>query len=262
MNSIRPDWPAPANIHAFSTTRHGPGVSQAPYTAFNLGARCGDAPEAVLANRAALIKAYKLPAAPHWLQQVHGTEVVRVEYPLPSPLPQGEGSMLAERAGEVQHEPIADASVSAVANTVLAVLTADCLPVLFCNANGTEVAAAHAGWRGLAAGMLEATVAAMHSAPAELMAWLGPAAGPVHYEIDEPVRQIFLAADAQSHRAFIETRPGHYVINLPVIARQRLAAAGVQRVYGGEYCTLSDTRFYSHRREQQTGRMASLIWFS
>lgn len=248
MNSIRPDWPAPANIHAFSTTRHGPGVSQAPYTAFNLGARCGDAPEAVLANRAALIKAYKLPAAPHWLQQVHGTVVVRFDR--------------RGAACRAQHEPIADASVTSVANTVLAVLTADCLPVLFCNANGTEVAAAHAGWRGLAAGMLEATVAAMHSAPAELMAWLGPAAGPVHYEIDEPVRQIFLAADAQSHRAFIETRPGHYVINLPVIARQRLAAAGVQRVYGGEYCTLSDTRFYSHRREQQTGRMASLIWFS
>ncbi len=246
MNSIRPDWPAPANIHALSTTRHGPGVSQAPYAAFNLGTRCGDAPAAVLENRAALIKTYALPSEPNWLQQVHGTDVVRFDR--------------RGAACRVQHEPVADASVTSVANTVLAVLTADCLPVLFCNADGTEVAAAHAGWRGLAAGMLEATVAAMQSAPADLMAWLGPAAGPAHYEIDEPVRQVFLATDPQSHSAFIETRPGHYRIDLPAIARQRLAAVGVQRVYGGQNCTLSDQRFYSHRREQQTGRMATLIW--
>jgi polyphenol oxidase len=243
MNCIRPDWPAPANIHAFCTTRHGPGVSQAPYAAFNLGARCGDAPEAVQENRRQLRTHYQLPSEPLWLQQVHATDV-------------------AIDTGARTEQPMADASVSLIPHSVLAVLTADCLPVLFCNAHGSEVAAAHAGWRGLAAGMLEATVAAMRSAPAELMAWLGPAAGPAHYEIDERVRHIFLAADLQSHRAFIETRPGHYLIDLPAIARQRLLAAGVQHVYGGEYCTLSDTRFYSHRREQQTGRMASLIWFS
>jgi polyphenol oxidase len=243
MNSIRPDWPAPANIHAFCTTRHGPGVSQAPYAAFNLGARCGDAPADVFENRARLTDTYALPSEPLWLHQVHGTDV-------------------AIDTGTRTEEPLADASVSLIPQSVLAVLTADCLPVLFCNTHGTEVAAAHAGWRGLAAGMLEATVAAMHSAPVELMAWLGPAAGPAHYEVDEQVRQIFLAADAQSRHAFIETRPGHYLIDLPAIARQRMLAAGVQHVYGGEYCTLSDTRFYSHRREQQTGRMASLIWFS
>lgn len=240
---LRPDWPAPANIQAFTTTRLGPGVSELPFYRFNLGARCGDAPAAVRANREALRQQYGLPGEPLWLHQVHGIEVVRDD-------------------GTRGSDPLADAAVTTHSASVLAVLTADCLPVLFCNTAGTEVAAAHAGWRGLAAGMLEATVAAMHSAPADLMAWLGPAAGPERYEVGEEVRQAFLDVDAAAASAFTPTRPGHYRIDMPAIARQRLAACGVTQVYGGEHCTLADIRFYSHRREQRTGRMASLIWMT
>ena len=240
---LRPDWPVPANIHAFTTTRLGPGVSELPFYRFNLGARCGDAPAAVRANREALRREYGLPGEPLWLHQVHGIEVVSDD-------------------GMRGSDPLADAAVTTQSASVLAVLTADCLPVLFCNTSGTEVAAAHAGWRGLAAGMLEATVTAMRSAPHELMAWLGPAAGPQRYEVGEDVRQAFLAADAAAVSAFTPTRPGHFLIDMPAIARQRLAACGVTQVYGGEHCTLTDIRFYSHRREQRTGRMASLIWMT
>ena len=240
---LRPDWPVPANIHAFTTTRLGPGVSELPFYRFNLGARCGDAPAAVRANREALRREYGLPGEPLWLHQVHGIEVVSDD-------------------GTRGSDPLADAAVTTQSASVLAVLTADCLPVLFCNTSGTEVAAAHAGWRGLAAGMLEATLTAMRSAPHELMAWLGPAAGPQRYEVGEDVRQAFLAADAAAASAFTPTRPGHFLIDMPAIARQRLAACGVTQVYGGEHCTLTDIRFYSHRREQRTGRMASLIWMT
>ena len=240
---LRPDWPVPANIHAFTTTRLGPGVSELPFYRFNLGARCGDAPAAVRANREALRREYGLPGEPLWLHQVHGIEVVSDD-------------------GMRGSDPLADAAVTTQSASVLAVLTADCLPVLFCNTSGTEVAAAHAGWRGLAAGMLEATVTAMRSAPHELMAWLGPAAGPQRYEVGEDVRQAFLAADAAAASAFTPTRQGHFLIDMPAIARQRLAACGVTQVYGGEHCTLTDIRFYSHRREQRTGRMASLIWMT
>lgn len=239
---IQPDWPAPANVHAFTTTRNGPGVSPLPYYRFNLGARCGDDADAVRRNRAALRTHYGLPGEPLWLHQVHGIDVVRDD-------------------GR-RDEPMADASVTAETGSVLAVLTADCLPVLFCNQAGTEVAAAHAGWRGLAAGVLEETVAAMRSRGADIMAWLGPAAGAARYEIGEDVRQAFLRHDAGSEAAFTPTRPGHYLVDMPAIARRRLAAVGVSRVYGGEFCTLADIRFYSHRREQRTGRMASLIWLA
>jgi polyphenol oxidase len=241
MNTIRPEWPAPAGVQAFCTTRQGPGVSELPFYRFNLGARCGDSPDAVRENRASLVRSYALPGEPFWLHQVHGTDV-------------------AIDTGARTEEPMADASVTVIPQSVLAVLTADCLPVLFCNDAGTEVAAAHAGWRGLAAGMLEATVAAMQSEPANVMAWLGPAAGPARYEVGNEVRNAFLTADADAEPAFIPTRPGHYLIDLPAIARQRLNAAGVTRVYGGEHCTIADIRFYSHRREQRTGRMASVIW--
>ncbi len=257
---IHPDWPAPAGVHAFTSTRQGPGFSALPFYKFNLGARCGDDPAKVQQNRAALISAYSLPSEPLWLHQVHGTDVVRFESP--DPLPQGDGSVRAARAGEGQHEPMADASVTSIPGSVLAVLTADCLPVLFCNDQGTEAAAAHAGWRGLANGMLEQTVAAMQSKPEQLMAWFGPAAGASRYEIGEEVRQAFLSADAGAESAFTATRPGHYLIDMNAIARQRLHAVGVTRIYGGQHCTIGDIRFYSHRREQRTGRMASLIWLT
>jgi YfiH family protein len=166
------------------------------------------------------------------------------------------------RAGEGNQEPLADASVTSKRQQVLAVLTADCLPVLFCNAAGTEIAAAHAGWRGLAAGVLEETVTAMQSAPETVMAWLGPAAGAERYEVGEEVRQAFLSADAQAESAFTPTRPGHFLIDLYALARFRLQKAGIASIYGGGFCTLSDIRFYSHRREQRTGRMATVIWMS
>lgn len=239
---ILPDWPAPANVQAFTTTRNGPGVSQLPYYRFNLGARCGDDPAAVTRNRAALRTQYGLPGEPLWLHQVHGIDVARDD--------------------DGRDEPMADAAVTDRTGSVLAVLTADCLPVLFCNTAGTEVAAAHAGWRGLAAGVLEETVAALRSPATELMAWLGPAAGAARYEIGEEVRQALLRHDAGIEAAFSLTRPGHYLIDMPAIARRRLAAVGVSRVYGGGLCTLADIRFYSHRREQRTGRMASLIWLA
>ena len=262
---IAADWPAAANITAFTTTRLSSGASIAPFEHFNLGIRCGDEHAHVMQNRASLVAANCLPAEPHWLHQVHGVDVVRI-CPHPNPPPRGEGAKREARVGggcaQQNHEPLADASVTNTANVVLAVLTADCLPVLFCNIEGTEIAAAHAGWRGLANGMLEATVAAMHSKPEQIMVWLGPAAGALRYEIGEDVRQAFLTASAEAESAFTATRPGHCLIDMFAIARQRLQAVGVTRVYGGEHCTISDTRFYSHRREQRTGRMASVIWMS
>ena len=192
---------------------------------------------------AALVSAYSLPSEPLWLHQVHGVEV-------------------AVDDGTRGSDPLADASVTSIAGSVLAVLTADCLPVLFCNAQGSEVAAAHAGWRGLASGMLEATAAAMQSQPEQIIAWLGPAAGASRYEVGEEVRQVFLAEDSRAEPAFTATRPGHYLIDMNAIARQRLQSVGVTRVFGGQHCTIGDIRFYSHRREQRTGRMASLIWLA
>lgn len=244
------DWPAPPGVHAFTTLRHGAGVSRAPFDTFNLGNRYaadGDDPATVEANRAALVALAGLPATPHWLRQVHGTDVVRVEAPGPGP----------------GVEPTADAAVTDMPGTVLAILTADCLPVVFAADDGREIAAAHAGWPGLSAGMLEATVAAMRTAPGRLIAWIGPAAGPERYEIGAEVRDRFLAHDARAERAFVPTRPGHWRVDLPAIARMRLAEVGVERVHGGDLCTMSDpARFFSHRRDARTGRMATLAWFT
>jgi hypothetical protein len=219
---LRADWPAPANIRALTTLRN------------------GDDPTAALEYRRRLRETLSLPSEPRWLRQVHGTTV-------------------AIEPG--QDVPEADAAVTASDGVVLAILTADCLPVLFCNEDGSEIAAAHAGWRGLSAGVLEATVAAMQSPPHCLMAWLGPAAGPEAYEIGEEVRDAFLAHDSRADASFISTRPGHWRVDLYALARQRLAAVGVDRGYGGGLCTISDPqRFYSYRRDQSTGRMVSLIW--
>jgi YfiH family protein len=172
----------------------------------------------------------------------------------------GDKGPLAE---ERQHDnaAIGDASRTSRADTVLAILTADCLPVLFCNTEGNEIAAAHAGWRGLAAGVLEATVGAMRSPPGNLLAWLGPAAGPDNYEIGAEVRQAFLSVDPVAEIAFFPTRENHWRVDLYALARQRLASVGVTRIHGGGLCTIADSqRFYSHRRDGRSGRMASLIW--
>lgn len=242
-------WPAPPGVRALTTTRSGLGVSQPPFDTFNLGSRCGDAPEAVEENRRQLEAALALPSPPHWLRQVHGIDVARVDG---REAPRGEGE-----------EPEADAAVTSTPGAVLAILTADCLPVVFASHDGSEIAVAHAGWRGLCAGVLEATVAAMHTPPERLMAWLGPAAGPRAYEIGEEVFDAFTARDGRARMAFLPTRPGHWKVDLYTLARQRLLDAGVLDVHGGELCTISDpVRFFSHRRDGRSGRIATLAWIA
>ena len=242
---IEADWPAPANVRALTTTRHGLGVSQPPFDHFNLGARCGDAPDAVAENRRQLAEALGLPSPPRWLRQVHGIGVV-------------------SEPGD--DEPEADAAVTSTPGTVLAILTADCLPVVFAARDGSEVAAAHAGWRGLAEGVLEATVAAMRSPADRLLAWLGPAAGPGAYEVGTEVFEAFVSRDAGASAMFAPTRPGHWNVDLYALARRRLTAIGVADVHGGDLCTLSDpARFFSHRRSTRdgsggSGRIATLAW--
>lgn len=240
---LRAGWPAPAGVSALTTLRGPAGWSAPPFDRFDLGLRNGDDAVAVQANRELLERGLALPSAPCWLRQVHGTRVVVDPEP-----------------GE---EPEADAAVARVPGKVLAILSADCLPVVLASADGAVVAAAHAGWRGLAAGVLEATVLAMDAPPATLLAWLGPAAGPDAYEIGAEVRDAFVARDAEAAAAFTATRPGHWRVDLYRLARQRLAGAGVppQAIHGGGLCTISDAgRFYSHRRDQRTGRMATLAW--
>jgi YfiH family protein len=243
---IEPEWPAPANILALSTSREG-GHSASPYASFNLGHHVGDSAVAVAANRKMLTAALPAGTDIQWLSQIHGTQVVA-----------------AGRNGEY---PQADAVWSRHANRACAVLTADCLPVLFCSTSGDRVAAAHAGWRGLLDGVLEATVAAMGVNPDQVLAWLGPAIGPRAFEVGGEVRGKYLAAAPAADESLVEAcfppsevRSGHYVADLYALARLRLRTVGVTGVFGGGYCTFSDSsRFFSYRRDGQTGRMASLI---
>lgn len=239
LELITPDWPAPANVKALSTTRHG-GVSTGPYAALNLGNHVGDDPQRVAANRALL--GQHLPMEPLWLTQVHGTTVVNAACTCPH----------AE----------ADASIARMANRICAIMTADCLPVLFCDTQGTAVGAAHAGWRGLNAGVLEATVKAMQTPLGEIMAWLGPAIGPEAFEVGPEVRAAFMVQDAIAESAFRPSaNENKWLADLYQLARQRLAACGVTQVYGGNRCTFTEEEtFFSYRRDGTTGRMASLIW--
>jgi YfiH family protein len=235
---ITPDWPAPSRVRALITTRAG-GVSGGAFAGLNLGLRSGDAMDDVTRNRASLRR--WLPANPQWLRQVHGTTVVE--------------------AGDCGEDPEADAAFARRPGAVCAVLTADCLPVLLCDQEGMVVAAAHAGWRGLCAGVIEHTLRAMDRPPAALLVYLGPAIGPAAYEVGAEVRQAFAAADPESEVAFAPGKPGKYYADLYALARRRLARSGVTRVYGGGYCTYAEReRFYSYRRDGATGRMASLIW--
>lgn len=243
MNFIAPAWPCPPSVRSVQTTRHG-GVSQPPFDSLNLATHVGDDPACVQANRARLHQQLALPSEPLWLEQVHGVDVYHALGDTPTTPPR------------------ADAAYSNQPGRVLAVLTADCLPVLFCAHNGTEVAVAHAGWRGLCAGVLEATLAAFQSPPSAIMAWLGPAIGQAAFEVGEEVRAAFLSQDPHAAVAFMPSnRPEHWQADLYMLARQRLALAGVNLVYGGGDCTFSDaTRFFSYRRSTPCGRMASLIW--
>jgi hypothetical protein len=237
---IVPHWPLPEGVAACSSTRIG-GVSQPPYDSLNLGAHCGDVLSDVEENRRLFYAAAALPSKPVWLEQVHGTDVLKL-------------------TGEPYLSKRADASYSSTPGTVCAVMTADCLPVLFCNKAGTEVAAAHAGWRGLCAGVLEETVACFNDVPENIIAWLGPAIGPEVFEVGPEVREAFMAKDIQADRAF---RPSgeKYIADIYTLARQRLAAIGVNHIYGGDRCTYSEAGdFFSYRRDRTTGRMASFIW--
>jgi YfiH family protein len=240
---IFPDWPAPAQVKSLMTTRDG-GVSAAPWASFNLGDHVGDAPAQVAANRARLRQ--RLPSEPGWLRQVHSAAVVEAVA----------GGVETGR-GEVE----ADASFTRRTGIVSGVLTADCLPVLFCDRAGSVVAAAHAGWRGLAGGVLEATVAAMQVPPGDVLAWLGAAIGPQAFEVGDDVRQAFVAQHPEAAAAFVAHAPGKWLADIYALARIRLHHVGVQAIYGGGRCTFSEAdRFFSYRRDGVTGRMAALIW--
>lgn len=234
---LTPDWPAPANVRACVTTRSG-GVSAAPFDSLNLGEHVDDDPVAVTKNRQRLLS--RLGCQPAWLRQVHGIEVVVAD-----------PSRVAE----------ADASWSATPGIACTAMTADCLPALFCDRAGRRVAAAHAGWRGLAGGVLEATVQALGVAPEELLVWLGPAIGPAAFEVGVEVREAFVRQHGEAAGAFVPgAKAGKFMADIYQLARIRLAAIGVTAVSGGGLCTYSDPRFYSYRRSARTGRFASLIW--
>jgi YfiH family protein len=236
---LQPDWPATPGVNSLMTTREG-GVSDAPWDSFNLGDHVGDDPGHVAANRARLRQ--QLPAEPGWLKQVHSATVVEA------------GAGLAE----------ADAAFTRQAGRVCAVLTADCLPVLFCDRAGSVVAAAHAGWRGLAGGVLEATVKAMQVPPGEVLAWLGAAIGPQAFEVGDEVRQAFVTQHPEAAVAFLPhpaSAPGKWLADIYQLARIRLNHVGVHAIYGGGRCTFNEAEsFYSYRRDGVTGRMAALIW--
>lgn len=237
---IVPDWPAPANVRTLQTTRHG-GVSVAPYDSLNLGNHVGDAPLAVARNR--MLLNTLLPSEPVWLEQVHGTAVAN-----------------ADMAGcRVQ----ADACIARHRGSVCVVMTADCLPVLLCDERGTVVGTAHAGWKGLAAGVIEATVREMAVEPHQLMAWLGPAIGPDAFEVGDEVRAEFVAGNPQAEAAFLPGQPGKWFADIYALSRLRLNALGVSRIYGGDRCTYREReQFFSYRRDGVTGRMGSFIWLA
>ena len=236
---IAPDWPAPSWVRAVTTTRSG-GHSHGAYASMNLAAHVDDDPQTVAANRAALREALALPAEPVWLHQVHGRGIVDADHAEPGT----EG----------------DGAVSCAPGAVCAVLTADCLPVLLCDRAGTRIGAVHAGWRGLAGGVIEAACARLNLPASDLMAWLGPAIGPRAFEVGAEVRNTFIAHDPAAAAAF-EPHGERWHADLHRQAHQRLAALGITEVHGGEWCTYEDSaRFYSYRRDGATGRMATLIW--
>jgi len=243
---FRPDWPAASCVRAACTLRNG-GVSLAPFSSLNLAAHVGDEPSAVLTNRSLIRDQLRLPSEPLWLSQVHGARVLDAD--------------AMAQGGEIATPAQADAAVTHLTGRVLAVMVADCLPVLMTRADGSAVAVAHAGWRGIAAGVLEATVAALGGPPAQPLAWLGPAISQAHFEVGAEVREVFCEHDARAADAFVPNARGRWQCDLYRLARQRLAAAGVAAVHGEVRCTYQQVQsFYSYRRDGRTGRMAALIW--
>jgi polyphenol oxidase len=242
---LTPCWPVPPKVRALSTLRGG-GVSTGRYASLNLGGHVEDAPEAVAENRRRLRIAAGLPAEPGWLAQVHGVGIADLDA-----LPANHGSSA----------PQADGAVTRVPGRICAILAADCLPVLIASERGDAVAAAHAGWRGLAGGVIEATVKALRSPPESLLAWLGPAIGPGHFEVGPEVREQLLRGDPGALTAFVPNARGRFMADLPGLARRRLERLGITRIYGGGECTHAEAeRYFSHRRDGQTGRQATLVW--
>lgn len=239
-------WPAPSPVHAITTCRTGPGLSAAPFDRLNLGLTAGGEDNATVeANRALLRVQLDLPSTPCWLKQVHGSEVVHVTDAVPSGV------------------PVADAAVTSARGRVLAVVTADCLPIVLLSRKQPHVAIVHAGWRGLAAAVVERTIQEIACPAQDLLAWLGPAAGPAAYEVGEEVYAAFVDRHPAHVSAFKPTRRGHWHVDLYALAQARLCQAGLERtaIYGYPWCTISDpSRFYSHRRDGRTGRMATLVW--
>jgi polyphenol oxidase len=243
---LTPEWPAPPNVRAAFTLRSG-GASEPPFDTLNLGAHVGDDARAVAHNRKLVSEALRLPAEPAWMEQVHGIEVRDLDLP--------------KSAGHPASTAGADAAFTRREGNVCVVQVADCVPVLLSARDGSVVAVAHAGWRGLAAGVLEATVRRLAIEPRALLAWLGPAIGPAHFEVGDEVRRAFLAHDAAASAAFVANARGRWQCDLAALARARLAALDVAAVYGGNWCTYADaSRFFSYRRDGRCGRMAALIW--
>jgi polyphenol oxidase len=242
MQWIEPDWPASSNVRAAATMRTG-GVSEGEFASLNLGAHVGDEPAAVEENRRRVRVALGLSANPAWLNQVHGSTVVEAR---PATIASTADASFARRTGQI-----------------CVVLTADCLPVLFCDRQGTRVAAAHAGWRGLAAGVLGATLAALELPPKEVLAWLGPAIEQEAFEVGVEVRERFIARDVANAAAFIANSRGRWQADLYQLARLDLARLGVDAVYGGGFrCYADRDRFFSYRRDTKTGRMGTMIWLA
>lgn len=242
MDKIIPNWNAPKQIQAFTTVRNG-GVSQAPFDSFNLGSHVNDNLADVMKNRELLVEKFQLPQMPLFLNQTHSTKVIRLPYT---------GTDLE-----------ADAVYTNQPNQVCLIMTADCLPALFVSQGGKEIAAAHAGWRGLCDGVLEATVAEFECEPAQISVWLGPAIGPNAFQVGNEVIEQFCAFDPNAEEAFIEdgSTSGKFLGNLYQIAKQRLNKLGIVNIFGGDHCTYTEKEhFFSYRRDKQTGRMASLIW--
>lgn len=248
LELLQAEWSAPAGVQSAFSLRVG-GTSPPPWDSLNVGVHVGDDLDAVARNRHRLCEALALPSQPWWLDQVHGTAVATFEQPPSS----AEAAATAVR-------PVADAAVTRAAGVVLAIQVADCLPVLLTNDQGSVLGAAHAGWRGLVAGVIERTVEAMGVPGSKLRAWLGPSIGPAFFEVGPEVREAFLAA-GDSTGAFAPNPQGRWQCDLPALARARLQRLNVTRIAGGDWCTAADpVRFFSHRRDQRTGRMAALLW--
>ena len=258
---IQPDWPAPARVHAASTLRVG-GVSRGSYASLNLSEGVGDEEVHVARNRRILSKMLDLPAEPLWLKQVHGTTVLHLDGS-DSPATTQHSGQRSSGPTPPSQDPVADGAVTSRPGQPCVVLTADCLPVLFCDTSGTRVAAAHAGWRGLAGGVLESAVRCMGFDPGQILAWIGPGIGQGAYEVGEDVLKQFVASDPDAVGCFTANANARWQADLCGLARLRLRTAGVEMIYGGGWCTHSESkRFFSHRRQAPCGRMATMIWLT